>query len=532
MKVFAAIRSNWRILLLVVLLFASAYFLFVPGAPIAGPGADGDGGNASAGSTNVQYGIELAGGARISAPAHGYIATDLGELPDDAAPIQQAVAEATNVSETDVVTSSDLGGREGFPSSGAVEVRGNVSRDAFERGLENAGLSPDDASIREGVSSYSLDLMVEVLDSRLGESGLGGGSVTSVQSPQSERDQVRIEAPGRSLGELEALVAPRGQVEIVAHYPDPDGEGAQREVLLTQEDFNAGTVDNPDGGSPFVPVTVTQSAADEMTNFMQDSGFAAQGAGSVCEGLEPRDDEYCILTRVDNETVYSSGITPGLADNFQTGEFRQTRYFQVQTPDVATAQSLLIDMRAGALPTTLDFGDSQQFLISPALAEDFRQNSLLTGIVAVIAVVVMVFARYGNPRVAIPMAATALSEVVILLGFAAAIGWPLELSHVAGFIAVIGTGVDDLIIIADEIQAQSEAKSRRVFQKRFRKAFWVIGAAALTTIVAMSPLAILNLGQLRGFAIITILGVIIGVAVSRPAYGSILRRLTTEGQGS
>jgi len=69
--------------------------------------------------------------------------------------------------------------------------------------------------------------------------------------------------------------------------------------------------------------------------------------------------------------------------------------------------------------------------------------------------------------------------------------------------------------------------SRRVFQSRFRKAFWVIGAAAATTIIAMSPLAILSLGDLRGFAIITILGVLIGVLVTRPAYGDILKSFVT-----
>jgi preprotein translocase subunit SecD len=43
----------------------------------------------------------------------------------------------------------------------------------------------------------------------------------------------------------------------------------------------------------------------------------------------------------------------------------------------------------------------------------------------------------------------------------------------------------------------------------------------------MSPLAVLSLGDLRGFAIITILGVLIGVLVTRPAYGDILRSLVT-----
>jgi preprotein translocase subunit SecD len=44
----------------------------------------------------------------------------------------------------------------------------------------------------------------------------------------------------------------------------------------------------------------------------------------------------------------------------------------------------------------------------------------------------------------------------------------------------------------------------------------------------MSPLAILSLGDLQGFAIFTILGVVAGVLLTRPAYGDILRNLTTE----
>jgi preprotein translocase subunit SecD len=88
--------------------------------------------------------------------------------------------------------------------------------------------------------------------------------------------------------------------------------------------------------------------------------------------------------------------------------------------------------------------------------------------------------------------------------------------------------VDDLIIIADEILQEGEVTTGRVFASRFRKAFWVIGAAAATTIVALSPLAVLSLGDLQGFAIVTIVGVLIGVLVTRPAYGNILRNLVLD----
>jgi preprotein translocase subunit SecD len=41
----------------------------------------------------------------------------------------------------------------------------------------------------------------------------------------------------------------------------------------------------------------------------------------------------------------------------------------------------------------------------------------------------------------------------------------------------------------------------------------------------MSPLTVLGLGDLSGFAIVTIVGVLVGVFVTRPAYGDILRNL-------
>jgi preprotein translocase subunit SecD len=193
------------------------------------------------------------------------------------------------------------------------------------------------------------------------------------------------------------------------------------------------------------------------------------------------------------------------------------------TNNFSAAQSLKLNLEAGALPSNLDI--TSQSSTAPALAQKFKPLALITGLIAWITVAGVIFWRYGEIRVAVPMLVTAIAEVWILLGFAAQIGLALDLSHIAGLIAVIGTGVDDLVIIADEILQRGDIATDRVFRNRFRKAFWVIGAAAITTIIAMSPLAVLSLGDLQGFAIITIVGVLIGVLITRPAYGDILRNL-------
>ena len=43
------------------------------------------------------------------------------------------------------------------------------------------------------------------------------------------------------------------------------------------------------------------------------------------------------------------------------------------------------------------------------------------------------------------------SEVIILLGLASVTGYSLDLAAIAGIIAAVGTGVDDQIVITDEI---------------------------------------------------------------------------------
>ena len=263
---------------------------------------------------------------------------------------------------------------------------------------------------------------------------------------------------------------------------------------------------------------------------MRQFGFTGEGV-SACRyepGGDATDTGYCLYTLVDGQVVFGASMSPDLARDFESGDFERDPAFIITAGNISDANQLQIDLQAGALPTELDIqGEGTTQFILPSLGDRFKIYSLVTGAIAVLAVSVVVYIRYREARIAAPMIVTAFAEVFLLLGFAAAIGYPLDLSVIAGFIAVIGTGVDDLIIIADEVLQQGETSTRRMFRRRFRKAFWPIAAAAATLIVAMAPLSVLSLGDLQGFAIVTIVGVLIGVLVTRPAYGDVLRSLMT-----
>jgi len=525
MKPTELVRNNLRLSILVALIALACFFLFVPGAGLG----DDIGGNETAADTptNLKYGIELGGGARIRAPVDGVTAENVDVSRNEQGELAAAVANQLGLDQPRVAVSAE---------GNTVEVfSGNVSDAELEAALQEAGHGSGDITIRSGVTADTRDTMVEVLETRVQNTGFTGATVSEVQV--GDEWFIVVEAPGRNvdLAELRDVIQNRGVVEVVAHYPTDNqsgnGTGYDQQVALRADGITSvGNIESQEGSDGYrFSVTLTQEAAPGYSDLMVETGIASNPRCAYSEDTDPSQWGYCQLVVYDNETVTGLGMNPGLGDQMENDQFAQQPTFEITTPDRQSAQEIRTSMQQGSLPATLDLGeDSSSYEIQPDQAQQFRSSSALTGLVAVLTVVLVVFLRYGNPRVAAPMSVTALSEVVILLGFAAAIKMPIDLSHVAGFIAVVGTGVDDLIIIADEVLDEGDVSSGRVFDSRFRKAFWVIGAAAATTIIAMSPLAVLSLGELRGFAIITILGVLIGVFITRPAYGNILRRLKTD----
>ncbi|PSP94061.1 preprotein translocase subunit SecD [Halobacteriales archaeon QS_1_68_44] len=537
-------RENWRIWLLILFVLVSTVAIFAPlgggsDAPVNGTD-DGAATQSTASEyTNLQFGLRLSGGTEVQAPLVGMTAENQEFDREEAEEIQSTVEAELGLEDGDVAAN---------PQTGTVEVYadrfiGNVTRAEFAAALQAAGLSASEDDIRMGVTASTRQDTVRVLDNRISQSGLSGATVTERAVPGGQRF-ISVEVPGASRQQVINFIGDRGRVETVALYPvrTENGTEYRTTTVATQEDIrNVGNARRADENNPrpSVSVTLTDAAASEFQADMQEYGFAQQG-GTRCseynrnatleenvQQLEQSNVENrCLLTVRDGEVVFAARVTNDLAESFRTGQFEESPVYASSAGSYEQVQELEINLKTGALETDLDIQNrGRTSYLQPSLAQQFKPLSVLTGAAAVLAVSLMIFFRYRRPDVAAPMILTAAAEVYILLGFAAAVGLPLELSHIAGFIAVIGTGVDDLVIIADEIMQQGEVQTARIFESRFRKAFWVIGAAAATTVIAMSPLAVLSLGDLTGFAIVTIVGVLIGVLITRPAYGDILRVL-------
>jgi preprotein translocase subunit SecD len=503
------LRENWRVSLLVLLLLGSAVAMFAPGI---GASSSTDAASADR-PTNLNYGLELSGGVRLRATATGVTADGIDVTQSNQQTIESDLEAELGLEDRTV---------QARPQLNTVEVFSNVSTAETEQTLTDLGYQPD--SVRVGVTEETRETIVSTIQSKVDATGFSGASVYQIETQTGDRTHYIVaEVPGQNASQVQSLIQGRGEVELWAHYPQNGNQ--TNTTVLQREDMAEISPPRIVDGQPAVPIVLTDEAAGEFAGDMREYGFTSNDGIRNCQYPQQNTSSYCLLSVLDDEVVYDANMGPTLANSIETGEFERSPNFVITASSMEEARELQVNLRAGSLPTSLEFQNS--YYVAPSFADRYKPLSLVTGLAAAVAMAGVVFLRYGKPEVAIPMVFTALSEVAILLGFASATGLALDLSHIAGFIAVIGTGVDDLVIIADEVMTE-QVSSSRVFQSRFRKALWVIGAAAVTTIIAMSPLAVLSLGDLRGFALITILGVLIGVLITRPAYGDILRRLLTD----
>ncbi|MFP4006338.1 MAG: MMPL family transporter, partial [Candidatus Hadarchaeia archaeon] len=163
------------------------------------------------------------------------------------------------------------------------------------------------------------------------------------------------------------------------------------------------------------------------------------------------------------------------------------------------------------------------------LSEDFVREAAIAGAVAFLIVAILVYSFYKRLKIVLPLLLTMASEVIITFGVASALPsgiMSIELHGIAGLIAVVGTGVDHQIIITDEILGEKFSESERLpIDRRTGKAFSIIFAAAATTIAAMIALALFGFGAMRGFALITLFGVLVSILITRPAYAKIVGTL-------
>ena len=235
---------------------------------------------------------------------------------------------------------------------------------------------------------------------------------------------------------------------------------------------------------------------------------------------KPKTTTYWVwgVLNLENVLFLTEGVTSGepIREAIITGGAQNIEEATKEMTKVATI------LRSGRLPVGLHIASTSS--VSPTLGSTFLSDSVTMGILALLAVAFVVFFRYREPKVTGLMMIANVSEVMIILGITALIRHQLDIASIAGIIASVGTGVDQFIIITDEVKRGEHDEVEESTVARIKKAFKIIMASAATVTAAMLPLMTLGLGLLKGFAITTLIGVFIGVFIVRPAFGKAVEK--------
>ncbi|MEM4389774.1 MAG: hypothetical protein QXG98_03855 [Candidatus Micrarchaeia archaeon] len=178
-------------------------------------------------------------------------------------------------------------------------------------------------------------------------------------------------------------------------------------------------------------------------------------------------------------------------------------------------------LSGGALPVRVIMGSTTT--IPAPLGAEFLRYSIVGALAALVGIVILVSVRYRAPKIILPIILISIAELTILVSIVGSIG-TIDLSAMAGIIAALGVSVDAQIVITDEIlkrEEMSEAGTRR----RLGRAFQIITTNATIAAVAMLPLLFSGLVEIVGFATSTVLGYLLGVGISRPAYAALVEHI-------
>jgi len=376
----------------------------------------------------------------------------------------------------------------------------------------------------EKISADDMELVLSNIKQRLNIYGLSDIVVRTI-SDLSGNQYILIEVAGANEEEVRELVAEQGKFE--AKIGDDIVFRGGNDVTYICRSADCSGID---------PNSYGQSNGQWFCRFrfsISLSPEAAQKQADLTENLDvitDGGDDYLNETLdlyLDNQNVDSLNIGSDLKGRAVTdiqisgsgyGTTRQEALFE-SLKNMKRLQTILI---TGSLPVKLDVVKTDA--ISPSLGEEFVKNAFFIGFLAVLSVSLIVFLRYRKLEITFPMMITIIAEVIIILGVAALIGWNIDIAAIAGIIIVIGSCVDHQIVISDELLK----KEQQVFfnwKQRIGNAFFIIMAAYFTTFVAMLPLMRAGAGLLKGFAITTIIGISVGVFITRPAFAAVIEIL-------
>ncbi len=397
----------------------------------------------------------------------------------------------------------------------------SIPKTKIKTGLDLSGgaraiVRPVDVTL----TSSQLDDLVAVTSERFNAFGISDVNVRAVSDLEGNKFML-VEVAGITPSDLRELVGKQGKFEakIGNRTVFIGGDRDIRDVCRNDATCAAVRACSPTDGSNFCnfafTIYLSEESAERHADITRNISLDETGQ-YLSESLTLYIDD----TEVDSLLISSSlrgqkttqisiqGSGSGVTSEEALKDARES---------MNRLQTILI---TGSLPYKLEI--LKLDTISPSLGREFSRSIVLLGAIVFIIVSLAIFIRYRKVKLTLAVILTMFSEAIITLGIAAFIRWNLDAPAIAGIIAGIGTGINDQIVILDESTSKSGESS---IKSRVKRALFIILGAFITIVAAMIPLFWAGAGLFKGFAFTTILGVTIGILITRPAFADIIKQI-------
>jgi preprotein translocase subunit SecD len=398
-----------------------------------------------------------------------------------------------------------------------ISVR-SVPTSNVKLGIELEGGSRLILKPTQNLTDEGFDLLVNTLQGRLDVYGASGTKVNKLEDVFSNEKFVIVESINANKNDIFELIKRQGQFEAkIGNTTVFTGDNVIRVLNDPSHEVLQGCSGEATVSCSYAfSIEIDSTGTNNFFNITKDlsvvGGYLSEEISFHLDGEEIT--SLNIASSFKFQKISTPQITVSGSGTTQEEAIRNTKKEMRFLQAILSTQSL---------PSDLDV--VQSYSISSSRGELLLQNAIYVGIAALLLVSSIVAIRYRNIPVFFGIFVALLTEVFIVFGAAAFLRLSIDLAAIGGLIAAIGTGVDDQIIITDEYFRNR--KKSLTSRKRIKQAMYIIMIAYFTTLAAMGPLYFAGLKVLQGFAFMIIIGITIGVFITRPAYASYLRLIMT-----
>lgn len=308
----------------------------------------------------------------------------------------------------------------------------------------------------------------------------------------------------------------RGGTEIILHFESTVNDDAVRDAARKIGLEDASVQRYGDGTkSSFLVQTqaVSVADADKVKKIVEALGAVGKVERSTWSAEQPDRLDLVFAEAADLEKISQTVVDAGIEapEVTQSGQEGEPRYL-VRFPDLGARIKQGLKAEFGEAFSE-ENGIDRIESVGPRAGEQLRNSGIVSILVALLAILIYIWFRFDirySPGAVLAL----LHDVTIALGVFVLFDIEISLPIIAAFLTIVGYSLNDTIIVFDRIRENLSAAGAKSVQEvvndSINETLSRTIITSLTTILAVTAIAIVGGGLIQSFAIALLVGIVVG----------------------